>query len=193
MFTGIVEEVGKISKIARKSGFWQLGVTSKLVYPEVEVSGSVAVDGVCLTVVRKERDILYFDVVDATLKRTSLKRLRVSSKVNLESSLAASDKMEGHFVLGHVDCEAKVRRMCKTAKALSLEIELPAENRRYIVNRGSIALDGISLTVAEVKPRSFIVNIIPYTWERTNLKDKKAGSFVNLEFDYLAKLALNKG
>jgi riboflavin synthase len=192
MFTGIVEEVGKISKITRKSGSWQLGVVCKLVYPQVEVSGSVAVDGVCLTVVKKERNVLYFDVVDATLKRTSLKRLRVSSKVNLEASLIASDRMEGHFVLGHVDCEARIRRIVKTARSLSLEIELPAEGRKYAVDRGSIALDGISLTVAEVKPRSFVVNIIPYTWEKTNLQSKKAGSFVNLEFDYLAKVALGK-
>ena len=192
MFTGIIKEVGKISKIARKSGSWQLGVFSRIIYPRVEVSGSVAVDGVCLTVVKKERNILYFDAVDATLKRSSLKRLRVSDRVNLESSLIAQDKLEGHFVLGHVDAEAKILRISKAVKTLSLEIELPAEGRKYIVPRGSVALDGISLTIAGVKTRSFSVNVIPYTWDNTNLKYKKAGSFVNIEFDYLAKLAVNR-
>ncbi|MFC1514651.1 riboflavin synthase [Candidatus Omnitrophota bacterium] len=192
MFTGIVEEVGKISRITRSSGSWKIAVASKAVAAKVALSGSVAVDGACLTVVKKDKNALYFDAVEATLKRSSLKRLRVSDKVNLESSLAMGDKLQGHFVLGHIDCEARVKKIAKVKDAFVLEVELPAEGKKYLVGRGSIAIDGISLTVAEVKAKSFSVNIIPYTWQHTTLKDKRAGSFVNLEFDYLGKLVVDK-
>ena len=192
MFTGIVEEVGKISKIAKKSGFWQVGVICKKVHPKVKPGSSVAVNGVCLTVVKKQGSILSFDAVEATLKKSNLKRLRIGDQVNLESSLSAGDTIEGHFVLGHADGEVKIKKLLRKSGTIALELEAPVSARKYIVERGSVALEGMSLTIASVNRNSFSVNIIPYTWENTNLRYKKAGSYLNVEWDYLGKLALNK-
>ena len=192
MFTGIVEEVGKISRISKKSGSWQLAVICREVPLKVKLGSSLSLNGVCLTVVKKQGSILYFDAVDATLKKSNLKRLRISDRVNLESSLAVGDKLEGHFVLGHVDGEIKIRRISKRSSGIVLELEFPLAAKKYIVERGSVALEGMSLTIASVNRNSFSVNIIPYTWENTNLRDKKTGSYLNVEWDYLAKLTANR-
>lgn len=190
MFTGIIEEVGKISRISRKPYGVHIGVSSYLVYPKVEVSGSLAVNGVCLTVVKKQRNILFFDVVKTTLQISNLKRLKYGDFVNLESSLTSGDKVEGHFVLGHIDTEARIKRVIKTSQKSSLEIEVKSAFRKYLVARGSVTLDGISLTISRVYGNILSVNIIPYTWQHTNLRYKKPSSYINLEFDYLVKAVL---
>ncbi|MBN2121015.1 MAG: riboflavin synthase [Candidatus Omnitrophica bacterium] len=192
MFTGIIEEVGKISRISKRAGYWQIGVISKVIFPKVEESASVSVNGVCLTLIKKEKNILYFDLIKASLDLSNLKRLKISDCVNLESGLSLGGKLDGHFVLGHIDCEEKIKRIWRSGGNVLLEIAAPPKFKKYLVSKGSIALDGISLTVAEVKSGSFSVNIIPYTWQNTGLKNKKAGSYINVEFDYLAKVALNR-
>jgi len=191
MFTGIVQETGKISKILKKSQCWQLGVVCRQVYDKVGVSGSVAINGVCLTVVGKERRAVVVEVIPATLEKTNLKMLKIGDAVNLEASLALGERLEGHFVLGHVDTEGRVKKIVKGSRDLSLDIEVDGEFKKYLILRGSVAVDGISLTIAEVKRNTFSVNIIPYTWEHTTLKNRKHASFVNIEFDYLAKVTLN--
>jgi len=192
MFTGIVKDIGKISKISRKDGFWNIGVKSKEISARTSVSGSVTVNGVCLTMVKKERDTLYFDVVTPTLKISNLKRLKIGDYVNLEPSLSIGDKLEGHFVLGHIDTESKLRRIIKEKGSFALEIDIRQEFKKYLVPKGSITLDGISLTIAEIKNSTVLINIIPFTWDNTNLRYKKAGMFINVEFDYLVKSLLNK-
>ena len=192
MFAGIIKEVGRIKKISKRSDLWEVGLISEKVYSQVAEGGSVSVNGVCLTVTRKERNLLYFDVTLATLNISNLKYLKIGDYVNLEPSLSLGDKLEGHFVLGHIDTTAKIKKFTKIKNTASLEIEAPSGFKKYLIPKGSIAVEGISLTIAEVKNNSFKVNIIPYTLENTNLKYKKPGSFLNIEFDYLGKVVLEK-
>ena len=193
MFTGIIKEVGRIRKISTKrSNLWGVGLYSEKVYSQVAEGGSLSVNGVCLTVTKKERNLLYFDITSATLNISNLKYLKIGDYVNLEPSLSLRDKLEGHFVLGHIDTTAKIKKFTKIKNTASLEIEVPSGFKKYLIPKGSVAVEGISLTIAEVKNNSFKVNIIPYTLENTNLKYKKPGSFLNIEFDYLGKVVLEK-
>ena len=192
MFTGIVKEVGRIKKISKRSDLWEIGLYSEKVYSQVARGGSVSVNGVCLTVTRKERSLLYFDITSATLNISNLKYLKIGDYVNLEPSLSLGDRLEGHFVLGHIDTTAKVKKFTKIKNTALLEIEVPSDFKKYLIPKGSVAVEGISLTIAEIKNNSFRVNIIPYTLENTNLKYKRIGSFLNIEFDYLGKVILEK-
>ncbi|MCD6539157.1 MAG: riboflavin synthase [Candidatus Omnitrophica bacterium] len=192
MFTGIIKEVGRIKKISKRSDLWGIGLYSEKVYSQVAEGGSVSVNGVCLTVTRKERNLLYFDITSATLNISNLKHLKIGDYVNLEPSLSLGDKLEGHFVLGHIDTTAKIKKFTKIKNTALLEIEVPSDFKKYLIPKGSVAVEGISLTIAEVKNNSFRVNIIPYTLENTNLKYKRIGSFLNIEFDYLGKVVLEK-
>lgn len=193
MFTGIIKEVGRIRKISTKrSNLWGIGLYSEKVYSQVAEGGSLSVNGVCLTVTKKERNLLYFDITSATLNISNLKYLKIGDYVNLEPSLSLRDKLEGHFVLGHIDTTAKIKKFTKIKNTASLEIEVPSGFKKYLIPKGSVAVEGISLTIAEVKNNSFKVNIIPYTLENTNLKYKRIGSFLNIEFDYLGKVVLEK-
>jgi riboflavin synthase len=188
MFTGLVEETGVIEAFHRKEGASRLVLRAGRLGAECTEGESVAVNGCCLTVATPPADgLLEFDLLEETLRRTNLGRLEVGSMVNLERALAANGRLGGHFVQGHVDCVAAVRACEPVGLDYRLEIELPGEFARYIVQKGSIAVDGISLTVAEVKKESFVVWIIPHTRERTNLAEGRAGALVNLEFDMLAK------
>lgn len=192
MFTGIIEEVGRVKKLARNRDFWIVGINSERVYSQVNVSESISVNGVCLTLVKKESNILFFKVIKPTLEISNLKRLKLYDYVNLESSLKVSDKLGGHFVLGHVDTEAKITRILRMGRIFSLEMSVDKRFKRYLLLRGSIAVEGISLTISSVRNNTFSVNIIPYTWEHTNLRYKKVFSFVNVEFDYLIKAVLKE-
>ncbi len=190
MFSGIIKEVGKIKRIEKKTGLWKIEVISQFVFQEVDIADSVSVNGVCLTLVGKKDNVLFFDTVETTLKNTNLKRLRRNSLVNLEPPLRVGDKLSGHFVLGHVDCEARIKTIKKQKDFHDFEIETPLRFKKYIVEKGSIAVEGVSLTIQKIKPYSFIISIIPFTFHNTNLREKKIGSWVNLEFDYLLKTQL---
>jgi riboflavin synthase len=187
MFTGIVQEIGEIESLKKSSSLTTVVIKTTALAQTAEVSDSVAVNGVCLTVTKKERDVLYFDAVGPTLAKTNLKRLKRGEKVNLEPALKVGDKLGGHFVLGHVDCEVKLRRAIKQKEFYILEVEFPVVWKKYIIANGSIAIDGISLTIKKVFGRIFTVAVIPFTWAHTTLKDKKPGSYLNLECDYLLK------
>ncbi len=190
MFTGIIQEVGTIKNIEKKASFWRLGILSTKVYKDINLSQSVCVNGVCLTLTKKENNVLFFEVIKPTLENTNLKRLRPLCKVNLELPLKPDDRLGGHFVLGHIDCETQIKSIIKKNGFYSFEIKTPLQFKKFLIEKGCIAIEGISLTVQKVLSKSFIVNIIPFTFNHTNLNTKRPGSWVNLEFDYLLKAVL---
>lgn len=190
MFTGIVKELGKVEKIACCSSILKISISSDSIFKEAEVSDSIALNGTCLTVAAKEKNILFFEAIASTFKNTNLKTLKRGEVVNLEPALKLGDKVGGHFVLGHVDAGLKLKRAVKRSGLFEMEVDLPAAFRKFITVNGSVAIEGVSLTVKKVLPRSFTANIIPFTFENTNLKYKKPGSLLNVEFDYLLKKSL---
>ena len=187
MFTGLIEEVGSVLQRNAPEGAKQLQVAAPLIASNVQPGDSVAVNGCCLTVTTRRGDRLMFDLLEETVERTNLKTLRPDSRVNLERALAAQGRLGGHFVQGHVDCAARIMALEKKGTDRRLEIELPSEFAHYVAYKGSIAVNGISLTIAEVLPTSFAVWIIPHTSAHTNLDEARVGDLVNLEFDLIAK------
>lgn len=188
MFTGLVEETGRfLSRHASANGEHELRVQAPRVSHEATVGASIAVNGCCLTVTARVGETLHFNLLDETLRRTNLGGLRPGQRVNLEQALAASGRFGGHLVQGHIDCSAAIRAFEKRGADHRLEIELPSDFARYVVAKGSIAIDGTSLTVAEVGGENFVAWIIPHTFAETNLCSVQAGDRVNLEFDLLAK------
>jgi len=187
MFTGLVEEIGGVLWIRTTASNTQLQIAAPHIAKEIRVGDSVAVNGCCLTIASHEADHLTFDLLEETLDRTNLKTLRRESLVNLERALTADGRIGGHFVQGHIDCTALIVWLEQTDDDHRLEVELPSQFARYVACKGSVAINGISLTVAEVCPESFAVLIIPHTKRQTNLSSAKLGDLVNVEFDILAK------
>jgi riboflavin synthase len=189
MFTGLVEEVGSCLWLRRTPTSTQLTINASLVPHGIHTGDSVAINGCCLTVTAHRKDQLSFDLLEETLERTNLKHLRPESAVNLERALAADGRLGGHFVQGHVDTTTELLSATERGPDLKLEFALPAEFARYVAYKGSVAVNGVSLTVAEVGEDRFAIWIIPHTRKATNLGQLKAGDLVNLEFDILAKYA----
>ena len=187
MFTGIIEEVGKVVSFAPAGRAWSLQVAASTVTRDVALGDSIAVNGCCLTAVRFDAGNLWFDVLEETRRLTSFNELAAGSPVNLERSVQPSGRMGGHFVTGHVDALGRILVLEPRGKDHYLRVQAPGGFGRYLVYKGSIAIDGISLTVAEVEGDTLAVWLIPHTLAATNLSAKKAGSGVNLEFDLLAK------
>ena len=187
MFTGLVEEVGRILGVEETDRGIRLRLAAPNIAEAIRTGDSIAVNGCCLTVAAHRDDELTFDLLEETLARTNLKMLRRDDPVNLERALAADGRLGGHFVQGHIDCAARILALDEKGADLRIEIELPSEFARYVVSKGSIAVNGISLTVAEILSGSFAVWIIPHTIAVTNLREKRVGSPVNLEFDLLGK------
>jgi riboflavin synthase len=188
MFTGIIKEVGKVKVIKRKPSLIELGIDSNLIYPQVNPQDSISVNGVCLTLIRKEKNLLFFEVVKSTLQISNLKRLKISDFVNLEPALTSQDKLSGHFVLGHVDGEVSLKRIIPFGDWWQIEVELPSKFKKFILENGCVALEGISLTVKKVYPTYFTIDIVPFTYKNTNLQYKKIGDKLNIECDYLVKI-----
>ena len=187
MFTGLIEETGRLLAVQALAGSTQLQIAAPRLAGKTEIGDSVAVNGCCLTVAARRDGELTFDLLDETLERTNLKTLRSGGMVNLERALAADGRLGGHFVQGHVDCAARILALGEQGADLRMEIELPSEFAHYVASKGSIAVDGISLTVAEVSRDSFAVWIIPHTRAQTNLSTLRRDDLVNLEFDLIAK------
>ncbi len=187
MFTGLIEEVGSVVAVRASDGGTQLQISAPRIAKEIRSGDSIAVNGCCLTLSSQHNDLLTFDLLEETIARTNLKNLQRDQSVNLECALAAKERFGGHFVQGHVDCVSPIIVFQKSGADFRLEVELPAEFAHYVACKGSIAVNGISLTVAEVLPKSFAVWIIPYTKRHTNLDRAQAGDLLNLEFDILAK------
>jgi len=187
MFTGLVEEVGQVTSFAPAQNAWVLQLAAQVVPTDVAVGDSVAVNGCCLTLTRREAGKLWFELLEETRRLTNFGELKPGSLVNLERSLKPESRLGGHFVSGHIDVLGRVEIFEARGKDHYLRVSAPAGLGRYLVYKGSIAVDGISLTVAEVDGDSFAVWLIPHTLAATNLREKRVGSGVNLEFDLLAK------
>ena len=189
MFTGIIREVGTVENARKEKGLLRLDVLAPKTASLVEPMESVSVDGVCLSVVRKQAALLRFELIPETQRLSALSRLRSGSRVNLEPTLTLTDRLSGHIVLGHVDGIAKVAAVKQLPSERVLTLRADGRLFAYLVSKGSIAVDGVSLTIGQnVKKGSFSVHLIPETLRRTTLGSKKAGDFLNIEVDYLAKL-----
>ncbi|MCD6362946.1 MAG: riboflavin synthase [Synergistetes bacterium] len=184
MFTGLIEDLGRVVDI-EKRGVWRLSIATDLA--PLKVGASIAVNGACLTVVFSRKGFFSVDVMKETLEKTNISLLKIGDEVNLERPLRVGDRLEGHFVLGHVDCMGRISDVVPEGRSRRIWISFPEEYTDYIVPKGSIAVDGVSLTIASVERGAFSVALIPHTLERTNLSRRKAGDLVNLEFDILGK------
>lgn len=187
MFTGIIKELGIVRGMQKRGGSYRLEIESKNVFKTSSVGDSISINGVCLTVVENKNGIMSFDVMDETALRSSLANLKPGNQVNLEDSVRAGGLLGGHFVLGHVDCKAKIKKIGKVSNDCLIDIEFPGTFRNLIVEKGSIAVDGISLTVGRIGKNSFTVYLIPHTLKSTTLGTKRAGDEVNVEFDIIGK------
>ena len=187
MFTGIVKELGVVREIARKDGLRTLEVASKVVFETVNIGDSVAINGACLTVTEKRKGVLSFDVMEETVKTSSLGALKKDDRVNLEGSLRANDTLGGHFVLGHVDCVGRIRCVKVSGDGSFIEIEFPGDFLPLVVEKGSITIDGVSLTIGEIAGNSLKAYLIPHTLKTTTLGLRRAEDAVNVEFDILGK------
>lgn len=187
MFTGLVEEKGILKeKIPTGDGF-QFVIEAKIIMKDLQIGSSVAVNGCCLTVVKIDGNTFAVDTIEETLNKTNLGVLKQGMNVNLERPLAADARLGGHFVLGHIDTTGKVEDVKELSNSHWLTISFPEKFKQYLIYVGSVAIDGVSMTVAELKDKSFSVGIIPHTWKETIFADKKIGDTVNLEFDVLGK------
>jgi riboflavin synthase len=187
MFTGLIEDIGLVLWIRATEKGTQLQVNAPRIASNIRRGESIAVNGCCLTVSAHRGEHLTFDLLQETLDRTNLRLLRRGTPVNLERALAANARLGGHFVQGHIDCAARVLAFEAMGEDHRLEVEVPADFSHYVACKGSIAINGISLTVAELLTNSFACWIIPHTKRHTNLDALEAGEYVNLEFDILAK------
>lgn len=188
MFTGIIAATGQITSITPSGGDMRLKVdTKKLDLSDVSLGDSIAINGVCLTVIELDESHVSFDVSKESLERTALSEISEGSSVNLEKALAVGDRLGGHMVSGHVDGLGKVLQLTPSARSVQFRIEVPANLERYIAEKGSISIDGVSLTVNQVGQGWFEINIIPHTMQETIIKEYKAGSIVNLEVDLIAR------
>lgn len=189
MFTGLVEAQGVVSSVTGGgNGGVRLSLSADL-KERVCLGDSVALNGVCLTVSAIEENTMVFDILGNTLKKSNLSEISAGHKVNIETALRVGDKLGGHFVTGHIDGMRVVKNSGKRSEGWFVEIFKGEEDGKYLIPRGSIAIDGVSLTVAEVEQRFFRVYIVPHTFERTTLSRLKPGSTVNIEFDMMAKYA----
>ncbi len=187
MFTGLVEEIGTISKLQRRGNSIVFTITAPKVARGLRINESVAVNGVCLTVIGRTWRTFAVQAVEETLKKTNLGELERGCVVNLERALLPTERLGGHFVLGHVDGVGKVLRMETRKNSLMVWFEVPKRFAKYLIPVGSVAVDGVSLTVAELRGATFAVSIIPHTMEMTTFARLRKGSRVNIEFDVLGK------
>lgn len=187
MFTGIIQEVGRVREIKRGVQSVRISIEAPILISKISVGDSICTNGVCLTVTNKGKDTFQADATPETVRRTTLFELRTGDPVNLEPALTLKDFLGGHIVSGHVDGIGTIKRMWREENALWLSITTDAEIIRYIVEKGSVSVDGISLTIAKIAGESFDVSIIPHTAQQTTLALKKTGDHVNIECDMIGR------
>lgn len=187
MFTGLIEETGTVKRVNRRGGALVLTIAAEQILQDLRVDDSIAVSGVCLTAVRVLPHEFQVEAVAETLRKTTLAALRPGARVNLERSLKFSDRLGGHFVQGHVDGVAEVTALQPQAGGRLLVLRLPESLLRYVISEGSIAIDGVSLTIARLAGNEITISLIPHTLDKTTLSDLGAGDKVNVEVDVLGK------
>ena len=187
MFTGIIEEVGVVKGINKTGTGALLKIKTEKIYSDVKIGDSVSVNGACLSAVEISGNILSFDAIPETLKRTTLSDLKANDFVNLERSVKADSRIGGHFITGHVDYKGKITDLVKKSEGAGFKISIPQEFSKFIVEKGSVALDGVSLTVAALSKEDFTVYLIPHTLKSTTFYRKKKGDLVNVETDIIGK------
>lgn len=187
MFTGLIEEIGHVAKIQNGARSTRIAINANLVTEELKLGDSISTNGVCLTVVEFSKSHFTADVMPETIKRSNLKSLKLGSAVNLERAVRPFDRLGGHIVSGHIDGVGVMSEIKKDDNAIWFKIEAPKEIMRYIIEKGSVALDGISLTVAWTSLEAFKVSIIPHTLSKTTLQSRKVGDLINIECDAFGK------
>jgi riboflavin synthase len=187
MFTGIIEEIGKVSSINPISGGIRIRISSRKILDDISVNDSICVNGVCLTATKVENDGFWVDAVGATLEKTTFSKIQISTPVNLERSLKLNDRLGGHFVQGHTNGTGTILQIKKLGENYFLKIRVDEKLEKYLIDEGSIAIDGVSLTIAEHNGPEVGISIIPHTWQKTSVQFSKAGDKVNIETDVLAK------
>lgn len=191
MFTGLIEEIGLLRDIKRSGDSMVLKISAKNILSDVNIGDSISLNGICLTVTQFDKSSFSVDVMPETLYKTSLSELKTGSKVNLERAMRASDRFGGHFVAGHVDGLATLVDKKTLDNAIYLKFKVDSSLLKYMISKGSIAIDGISLTIVKVENEYLTVSIIPHTLQNTNLIDKDIGMSVNIEVDMLGKYVEN--
>ncbi|MGD1006478.1 MAG: riboflavin synthase [Ignavibacteriaceae bacterium] len=187
MFTGLIEETGKLVQKLKTGEGYQITFSGLKVMEDLAIGSSISVNGVCLTVIKKNSNTFTVDAIEETLKKTNLGSLKDDDKVNLERPLKTDSRIGGHFVLGHVDTTGKIVEIKKLSNSHFIKISFPKEFKGYLIYVGSVAIDGVSMTVAELEEDNFSIGVIPHTWEETIFAVKNPGDVVNLEFDVLGK------
>ena len=187
MFTGIVEEIGRVRSVQRRTGYQRTDLDARRVLEGIQVGDSLTLDGACHTVVAFDGRGFAVESVEETLQRTTLGRVRVGSRVNLERSVALGGRLGGHLVAGHIDGMGKVLKRQESSDNVLFQIGMPSDLAPYVAQKGSIAVDGISLTVVSVSHREFTVAVIPHTLQVTTLSERGPGDAVNLEVDMVAR------
>lgn len=187
MFSGIIEELGVVKRIFRQGNLSLMEISAALTLAGTKIGESISVNGACLTAIEIKKDYFVFEAMPETTKITNLGALKIGDKVNLERSLRVGDRVSGHFVLGHIDCLGIIRKKGYAGGNLAFEIAIPPGFIKYCLAKGSIAIDGISLTIADRKSNAFSIYIIPHTLKNTTLGFKGPSDRVNIEFDLLAK------
>lgn len=187
MFTGIIIEMGEVAALERKGGITHLSLKSKEIIKDAKIGDSVSVNGTCLTIAEIKDTAMRFDLSDETLKSTNLGSLKTGDRVNLEPSLRPDSKLGGHFVSGHIDDIGRIKSKTKMGDAFKIEIEAPEKILNFLVEKGSVAVDGISLTVVDILKNSFTIVIIPHTEQLTTIGFKGPGDTVNIEVDIIGK------
>jgi len=187
MFTGIIEEIGIIEKVIPISGGITIRVNAEKILEDMRVNDSVCIDGICLTVTKLDKNSFWADAVGATLDKTTFNKVKEDTLVNLERSVRLSDRLGGHLVQGHVNGMGTISEIKKLGENYLVKILIPDELEKYLIKEGSISINGISLTIADLSSNVISISVIPHTWQNTNLKDKKVNEKVNVEIDILAK------
>ncbi len=186
MFTGIVKELGKVRSVTANGVINRIEIESSHIYKGLDIGDSVSVNGVCLTLVKKDGKVMSFDAMRETMRRSTLKNIKAKDAVNMEGALKPENSVGGHFVLGHIDCVGRITDFKKSGE-IAMTVSFPEEFDRLIVDKGSVALDGVSLTIGHAGNGSLGVYIIPHTLENTTLGGKKIGDEINIEFDIVGK------
>ena len=187
MFTGIVEEIGMIEKTTPIAGGLTLKIKAEKVVEDININDSICVDGVCLTVTKSDKNSFCVDAVGATLDKTIFNKIKSNEFVNLERSIKLNDRLGGHLVQGHVNGIGIISTIQKLGDNYLVKVQIPEELEKYLIKEGSISINGISLTIAELIENEISISVIPHTWQNTNFKYKKVNDNVNVEIDILAK------